>query len=427
MTKKNRNSLVLSGLAAVVFIGMVLYLLGLQGMKGLFTWYIRIPLVPVAVAVALPVLLALAELLLRDGSGIAAKILRWLSRIGAILVMLVACGVFGYLYFTPRSGRIDPARLNLIEPASGIAPKSAAAAPGGAATGNAASVSAGTSGTAAGAVASVIRISLSSDAHWGKANANAAARESILKGIASASPARDAFFLLGDNVELGMETVQWKSEIADLERLIPTLPFRPLLGNHDAIAGGEYNFRRAFFPAGMKSDSGSPYYYSVKVGEATFVVLNLPWGTENYDSRQAAWLEKTLAAIPQEKPVIVLSHSYFYASGYNDPRTGVPWFDHPENIPAISPILEKYKVDLVVSGHNHYMELLAKNGVAYAVIGSMGGIPDPVPSYTSPASLWFRQGGFGWLDLDIDATSIKLTFRDEHGTELKTATLPTAR
>ncbi len=408
MPKKFRNSLFLTGAAIVAFATMVLYMLGLKGTKGFFTWYLPIPLLPVAVLVILPFALALLAGFFREQSGIAARILRWIAGIGAVLVLFASCGFSGFLYFTPRSGTIELPKLTLIEPAAGIVPHSASQAGGG-----------GTS--------PFLRVSISSDAHWGSPRANATARESILKGITSANPARDAFFFLGDGVELGMLTAQTKAEIADLERLIPGVPFRPLIGNHETIAGGEFNFRRAFFPPGMKSDSGSPYYYTVKAGEATFVVVDLPWGTENYDKRQAAWLEKTLAAIPQEKPVIVLSHSFFYASGYDDPRTGVPWYDHPENIPAISPLLEKYKVDLVVSGHNHYMELLEKNGVSYAIIGAMGGIPDPAPSYTSPASLWLRQGGFGWLDLDIDATAILVTFRDENGLALRTATIPVAR
>jgi hypothetical protein len=408
MQKKFRNSLFLTGAAIVAFAAMVLYMLGLKGTKGFFTWYMPIPLLPVALLVILPFALALLAGFFTEQSGIAARILRWISCIGAVLVLFASCGFSGFLHFAPRAGSVERPKLALIEPEAGIVPRNATPA-GGAGS------------------APFLRVSISSDAHWGSARANASARESILKGIASANPARDAFFFLGDGVELGMITGQTKAEISDLERLIPGVPFRPIAGNHETIAGGEFNYKRAFFPAGMKSDSGSPYYYSVKAGEATFIVVDLPWGTENYDKRQAAWLEKTLAAIPQDKPVIVLSHSYFYASGYNDPRTGAPWYDHPENIPAICPLLEKYKVDLVVSGHNHYMELLAKNGVNYAIIGSMGGIPDPDPSYTSPASLWLSQGGFGWLDLDIDASAILMTFRDENGLELKTARIPVAR
>ncbi len=230
--------------------------------------------------------------------------------------------------------------------------------------------------------------------------------------------------MLGDLTELGMNAAEWREQIADLERLVPEVPLRPLLGNHDAIAGGEHNFRRAFFPAGMRSDSGSPYHYSVRAENAVFVVLNLPWGTENFDRAQSEWLERTLAGIPPGKARVVLSHSYFHASGYDDPRTGVPWYDHPENLKTVAPILERHGVDLVVSGHNHYMEYLEHAGISYVVVGAMGGVPDPEPTYRSPASLWLRQGGYGRLDLSIDDATIELLFLDESGEALYRRSIP---
>jgi hypothetical protein len=57
----------------------------------------------------------------------------------------------------------------------------------------------------------------------------------------------------------------------------------------------------------------------------------------------------------------------------------------------------------------------------------MGGIPDPTPTYSSPASLWLRQGAFGRLDLDIDESGIAMTFRDSGGAALREEFLPAAR
>ena len=69
---------------------------------------------------------------------------------------------------------------------------------------------------------------------------------------------------------------------------------------------------------------------------------------------------------------------------------------------------------LIARNHDE-LELLKHKGVSYAIIGSMGGLPDPEPTYRSPASLWFKQGGYGWLDLDIDATGIALAFKASDG------------
>jgi hypothetical protein len=64
------------------------------------------------------------------------------------------------------------------------------------------------------------------------------------------------------------------------------------------------------------------------------------------------------------------------------------------------------------------MELVRKYGVTYAVIGAMGGLPDPEPGYTSPASLRFKRGSFGWLDLDLDEAGLALTIRSAGGAPL---------
>ncbi|HEY9053923.1 MAG TPA: hypothetical protein VIO60_03815, partial [Rectinemataceae bacterium] len=115
---------------------------------------------------------------------------------------------------------------------------------------------------------------------------------------------------------------------------------------------------------------------------------------------------------------------FFYASGYDDPELDKPWYDHYQNIPAVVPLLEKYGVDLVVSGHNHYQELLEMNGVTYAVIGAMGGKPDPSPAYVSPASKWIAVGEHGRLDLDFYADELVLTFRDSTGNPLHEKRIP---
>jgi len=77
----------------------------------------------------------------------------------------------------------------------------------------------------------------------------------------------------------------------------------------------------------------------------------------------------------------------------------------------------------VISGHNHYQELLAHNGVTYAIIGSMGGLPDPEPSYRSPWSQWIHVGGHGWLDVEVLPARLVLTFRSETGEARQSAVI----
>ncbi|MBL8968823.1 MAG: metallophosphoesterase [Spirochaetaceae bacterium] len=393
-------------LAAASGFGLLAWLFSLQASAGLAQWGYGGYFTAVAVAAGLPLLLALAGLpwLRREESKLGAGLAVASIALAGLVIAGLAIG-FGELQLRSRALTKPLPASNLVEPAAGIALRGPAGRDGG----------------------PVARLSLSSDPHWGKQSANAAARTATLKSLAAAQPARDAFFILGDNVEMGMDEAPWREEALELAALLPAMPLRPLLGNHDGLVNGEHHFRKYFFPDKFRTDSGSPFYYSIEAGPAKIIVLNLLWGAESFDAEQRAWLEKTLAATPTERPVIVLSHCFFASSGYVDEDTGMPWYDHFGTLAEVAPILERHKVDLVVSGHNHYMELLERNGVTYATIGALGGKPDPEPTFLSPSSLWFARGVYGRLDLDVSATSIALAFRDRDGGLLKEWTVKAAR
>lgn len=434
----SRRAVLVSALVALALSAVMNgYFYSLQGARGFYVWYPMLALKVLLFMGLVPISLAAVALPLEKlAQKWIMRALRWISLVGSILVGAISIALLAYLIVVPRLGSMEPARLDLIDPSQGIVAKSlqpeAAFSAGGtvggaalSATLPAATIAGGTKKAPSTPLAPLdrplLRLAFSSDPHWGADTSNAEARTDILKQIAVEQP--DTFFMLGDTVETGNSATQWNFALSDLEALIPSVPLRPILGNHDALFGGQYLFRKAFWPKGFSSDSGSPYYWSINAGAATIVAVDLPWGTENFGPRQRSWLEKTLAAADPRKPLIVISHSYFYASGYDDPKTGAPWYDHYQNIPALVPLFEKYGVDLVISGHNHYQELLSHNGVAYAIIGSMGGIPDPEPSYRSPWSQWIKVGGFGWLDVNVLPGRLALTFRSETGEARQSATV----
>jgi hypothetical protein len=389
-----------AGAIAVIFFA---WLFSLQSTFGLAQWNPewRLNFILIGLVGGLPLLISIARLafvkLLRP-RGAASKLGEVLA-IAAFafsgLTLLLTGGLFYYVESSARSIQKPIPSVKLVDPRAGIA-----------------------------ASGGVLRISLSSDPHWGADTANAKARSEILRSVAAALPKRDAFFILGDNVETGMVDGYWRAEALELSSLLGDLPARPIMGNHDGTIDGQYHFERYFF-SGVASDSGSSLYYSIDAGPARIIVLNLLWGAESFDPAQAAWLEKTLAAVPQGRQVIVLSHCFFYASGYVD--KGMPWYDNQGTIGKVSPMLERHKVALVVSGHNHYMEYLEHGGVSYAVIGAMGGALDPAPAYVSPASRWLKYGTNGRLDLDVSEAGIAIAFRDQGGASLYETFIPAVR
>jgi hypothetical protein len=389
-TSAKGASVIMAAVGAPAIAALLVWLFAQQSTLGLVQWNPewRRNFILIGACGLVPLILCVVCLAVGKRLGTAFAVI---TIAFSALAIALAGGLFGYVASSAYALKKPLPAVNLIDPKAGIASEAKG----------------------------IVRLSLSSDPHWGASTSNPQARSAILKSVAADK--RDAFFILGDNVETGMDDDYWQAEARDL-KLLGSVPVRPIFGNHDGIIGGQYHFMQYFFPSGVSTDSGSPLYYSMDAGAAKIIVLDLLWGAESFDRAQAAWLERTLSAIPAGKQVIVLSHCFFYSSGYVD--MGMPWYDHKGTIGKVSPILERHKVALVVSGHNHHMEYLEHNGVTYAVIGAMGGMPDPEPTYHSPASLWFKQGSFGRLDLDIDERGIALTFRDQDGKALHEAFIP---
>jgi hypothetical protein len=258
-----------------------------------------------------------------------------------------------------------------------------------------------------------VRVAIASDPHFGREGSRPLASDRILDQVRERRP--DAFFLLGDTVGSGAGAAEWDLALARLARGLGPVPLCALLGESDAVLNGEGHFRQAFFPPGTHSDSGSPYYFSVAAGPVRFFILNLPWGSESLDRAQKAWLEKTLAATPPDTFKVVLSHSFFRASGHFDEFTRRAWYDHADNLREVAPLLAAGGVDLVVSGHQHHLEYLAGDGLRYALVGAMGGPAAPAPTHVSPARLWFLDGQPGYLELAAWPDRLELDFRAASG------------
>ena len=168
-------------------------------------------------------------------------------------------------------------------------------------------------------------------------------------------------------------------------------------------------------------ETDSRLYYRIDINDIHFLLLDLEWSAENYTESQNEWLEKQLVSIPPEDWTIVMSHCYYYSSGST--AYGWNWWDNQETIQRITPLFEKYDVDMVVSGHNHSVEVLQKSEVTYFICGAFGGYPMPERTYTSPQSIWYKQGAYAFMDVTIDAQTAEIVFRDPDYNEIETFTV----
>ncbi|MGB4453482.1 MAG: metallophosphoesterase, partial [Coprothermobacter proteolyticus] len=257
----------------------------------------------------------------------------------------------------------------------------------------------------------LVTFAVASDFHYGGSDANSNERTQILRNI-SEDPNVNLFFMNGDIVDLGMVNSYWSEFFSDVSENM-TKPVALVLGNHDTLIGGLYHFRNYFYPEEVKVESGNELYHRIDVGNVHFLVLEVLWGSEEFTSEQKQWLEAQLSSIPQEDWVIAISHCFYYSSG--DIETGRVWSDHEDTTRLISPLFEKYNVDLVISGHNHHMELLEKDGVTYVLEGvAGGGVPGPRP-IKSEYSKWLYGDSRGYLEVTVKHSEAQLFFKNVDG------------
>jgi len=176
--------------------------------------------------------------------------------------------------------------------------------------------------------------------------------------------ALDLWLLLGDNAYSSGKQKQYNKGlfqpyVNQIKHLVPWA----VNGNHDGRRWAFYNIFE--FPTKGESGgipSGSEKFYSIDSGNVHIVMLDSYQGNLDKDAPMATWLNKDLAVT--NKPwIIVAFHHPAYTDGGHDS-------DNPNDSRGFSlkqgrlfqvrknilPILEKYDVDLVLTGHSHDYE-----------------------------------------------------------------------
>ncbi len=129
------------------------------------------------------------------------------------------------------------------------------------------------------------------------------------------------------------------------------IPFFAALGNHDEPTNREY----------PGFNMGGQRYYSFVRGKARFFVFD----TNFMDPKQLAWIESTLQASTDDWKIAVFHHP-IYSDGDR----------HGSNIQmrvALEPLLTKYGVDVVLTGHEHiYERIKPQKGITHFIVGSSG-------------------------------------------------------
>jgi hypothetical protein len=222
----------------------------------------------------------------------------------------------------------------------------------------------------------------------------------------------DFISVVGDLVESGGEQRDWdefwKHNAGEFNTLAGHIPLLAAIGNHENYGGpgqfGGYNAQAADYAVDKylayfefpSNGAGDPHhegrYYRIDYGPITLITLDssdgLPQQTEhdtnhnltgshapdfNPGSEQYAWLERQLAeAQARSRFTFVQYHHTAYGSGPHSVPFGKKNFSGQSGIAmrVLQPLLVKYGVDAVFSGHDEMLERSMVGGVELLPDGS---------------------------------------------------------
>jgi len=168
----------------------------------------------------------------------------------------------------------------------------------------------------------------------------------------------DTWMMLGDNAYRSGTQEQFNKGLFNAyPDTVKTNALWAVIGNHDARRWAFYDiFELPVDGEAGGVASGSEKYLSFENGNVHFVMLDSETEDLSADSDMAQWLEKDLAA-NQKLWTVVIVHHPPYSKGSHDSDS---YYDSRGRMVNMRenflPILEKYDVDLVLSGHSHVYE-----------------------------------------------------------------------
>ena len=168
----------------------------------------------------------------------------------------------------------------------------------------------------------------------------------------------DFWLTTGDNAYKSGTNIQFqKAFFEPYENILRNIPVWPAYGNHDARRWAFFNIFS--LPQQAESGgvpSGTENYYSFDYGNIHFIFLDSQDTNRDADGRMARWLTTDLKANSLPWTIAVFHHPPYSKGSHNsDKRSDSDGRLHDMRENFI-PILERYDVDLVLTGHSHVYE-----------------------------------------------------------------------
>lgn len=180
--------------------------------------------------------------------------------------------------------------------------------------------------------------------------------------------------------------------------------FFPVFGNNDYVDPDSPAAELAYTQRSKTWDFPAPYYTFTAGSAQFFAIDNIRLSTDELD-----WLDRELGRSPALWK-IVYGHYPIHAAGGDG--------EHAELIAKLLPILEKYHVQIYLSGHVHSMQDIETDSpVHFYVSGAAGaGLASDLGA-TYKKSV-FKAATFGFTVLEIDDVHADVIFVDSDGKEI---------
>lgn len=169
-------------------------------------------------------------------------------------------------------------------------------------------------------------------------------------------------FIVGDLSYANGRQPVWDTYLEQLEVLAARIPVMVCYGNHENERIGEQ--RIGYLAAETRfAMPNKGQYYDFTISNARFVAFN---SNERDNEAQYAWVERALQRARTDRAVrwlIVFAHHPLYGSTQ---RRG----NNQSMIRRFQPLFDRYRVDLVIHGHDHVYERMYPMRGNKAVVNS---------------------------------------------------------
>ena len=181
------------------------------------------------------------------------------------------------------------------------------------------------------------------------------------------------------------------------------VPFYTVLGNHDVRKGRDDQRQYPLF------NMGGCDYYTVSKGDglADFFMLD----STDFTLEQAGWLEKALAASTAMWKIAVFHHPLYSSGRMHGPDLKLR--------AALEPLLTRYKVKAVFSGHDHiYERTTPQNDIQYFVTGAGGKYLNTAAGVKNPLQAVTYDDDNHFMIIEVDDRKVRYQAIAETGAEI---------